>query len=292
MIIFVTGSESFVGRELVAQCKKAGITVAGLDILEKPSSNYEYRQVDIRSAKIVEVIPEDVDAIVHLAALSRDTDCKGKAYECFDVNVMGTLNLINAAAKNAKQFILASSEWVYEDFPGGEEKDEDAVIDIAKHTSEYALSKLTSEANLRQRFQRGFCPVTILRFSIIYGSRKQNWSAVESLFDSVKNGDEVTVGSLQTGRRFVHVSDIARGIIQSIGLGGFHIINLSADKVITLGEIIEASEKILGKKVKVIESNPSAVSIRNPSNKQAKELLNWEPMVGLEEGLKTLLNLK
>lgn len=290
MTIAVTGSESFVGKELISQCLKLGIQVAGFDLVYNPTQDYEFHTADIRAGNIADYIPEGADALVHLAALSRDTDCRSKPYECFDINVMGTLNLMKAAAeKRVKQFIFASSEWVYDRFIGDEEKDEDAFINIANHTSEYALSKLVSEANLREQHQNSFCSVTILRFAIIYGPRKSNWSAVESILSVVKNQPQVTIGSLKTGRRFIYVSDIARGIINAIGLEGFNIINLSANKVITLGEIIETSQSVLGKKVEVTESDPSKVSVRNPSNRKAKQLLGWEPEIDLESGLKTLL---
>ena len=258
MKIVVTGSESFVGKELVSQCKAKDISIIGFDIIDKKESEYDFHQVDIKSVQIVDHIPENTDAVIHLAALSRDADCKGKAYECFETNVMGTLNLINACkAKNVKQFIFASSEWVYDEFNEDEIKDENTFIDIANLTSEYALSKLVSEINLKQQYELGFCSTTILRFGIIYGPRKSNWSAVESISSAVKNHEEVTVGSLKTGRRFVHVSDIANGIIKSIGLVGFNIINLTGNKVITLGDIIQENQKIYGKVVKVNETNPS-----------------------------------
>lgn len=290
MKIVITGSESFVGQELIKECQRQKIDVLGIDIKKVNDLDYEFQTGDIRSVGFADLIPEGADAIVHLAALSRDPDCKNKTYECFDVNVMGTLNLMRAAAvKHAKQFIFASSEWVYEKFVEGEEKDEEAVVNIAGHVSEYALSKLVSEANLRIQYKNGFCSAAVLRFGIIYGPRSANWSAVESIMSTVKNKEEVTVGSLKTGRRFVHVSDIARGIIKSIGLGGFEIINLSGDRLITLGEVIAESEKIFGKKVKITESNPSTISIRNPSNAKAKKLIGWQPQITLEEGLKSLL---
>jgi len=146
-----------------------------------------------------------------------------------------------------------------------------------------------SEINLKQQFLNGFCPVTILRFGIIYGPRKDNWSAVESIFSQVKNKSEVTVGSLKSGRRFVHVSDIANGLIKSIGLEGFNIINLSGNKVNTLGEIIEIGQNILKKNVTVHETDPSQINVRNPSNAKAKRVLGWEPEIDLEEGLRTVL---
>lgn len=289
MKIVVTGSESFVGKELISQCKTKGIEVIGLDSRETESTDYEFHKVDIRASTVADFIPIGIDAIVHLAALSRDADCRGKAYECFDINVMGSLNLIRVASKkNVKQFIFASSEWVYNEFQDNELKDEDSPIDISRHTSEYALSKLVTEANLKQQYQRGFCPVTILRFGIIYGPRKDNWSAMEAVFNSVKHKSEVTVGSLKTARRYIHVKDIGFGIIKSIGVHGFNVINLTGNKVITLEEIIEKSQKIVGKSVKILETTPDQANIRNPSNERAKKVLDWEPKIDLEAGLKTL----
>lgn len=290
-MIIITGSESFVGKELISQCKSKGIIIIGFDSINAINTDYEFHQIDIRSPEIVDLIPSETDTIIHLAALSRDADCKNKAYECFDVNVMGTLNLIKAAmTKNVKQFIFASSEWVYDEFKIDEEKDEESYINATNLSSEYALSKLVSEINLKQQYRNGFCDITILRFGIIYGPRKNNWSAVESIFNGVKNNPEVTIGSLKTGRRFVHVSDIARGIIMSIGLKGFNAINLTSNKIITLQEILETSQRILNKPVKIIESNPSQVSIRSPSNNKAKKLLHWEPNIDLETGLRTLID--
>ncbi len=288
MKLFITGTESFVGKELISQCENQGIEIFGADAAKTDMPNCY--QADIRSPDIADIIPRKVDAIIHLAALSRDPDCKNRAYECFDINVMGTLNLINAARKRESgQFIFASSEWVYDSFKEGEIKNEDSFINIANHTSEYALSKLVSEANLRQQHSYGFCPTTILRFGIIYGPRPSNWTAVESIFHSVKTKNEVTVGSLKTARCFIHVSDIACGIIKSIGLEGFNIINLEGNRPISLGEIIETAGKILNKTPKVIETSPAKTNIRNVSNTKAKKLLKWQPVIDLDNGLRSLL---
>lgn len=280
MKLFITGFKGFIGSELVALCERKGIEVVGADIADG---------FDIRSKEIEDAIPEGVEAVVHLAALSNDTVCKNNAYDCFDINVMGTLNLIDAAAKrNAKQFIFASTEWVYDNCTAEEKKTEDSYINIANHTSEYALSKLVSEANLRQKYQYGFCPVTILRFGIVCGSTGEKKSAVESIFFNVRDADEVKVGSLKTGRCFVHVSDIASGILASVGLQGFEIINLAGDRLITLGDIIEISKKVLNKNPKVIESDPDNISVRNISNEKAKRILNWQPRISIESWLQSL----
>lgn len=291
MKIIITGSESFVARDLIAQCLKEGIEVFGFDLAKTSDLPYEFKKGDINDPAIGDMFPEGADAIVHLAALSRDKDCAGKPYECFMTNVMGTLNLMcSAQAKGVKQFIFASSEWVYEKFADGEEKDEDAFIDIAGHTSEYALSKLVSEANLREEYLRGgFMPVTILRFAIIYGPRPSNWSAVEAVASDVKRNDTITLmGSRKSGRRYVHVADIARGIRSALGRNDFQIINLAGNTLITLEDVIGESEKLFNKKVKVVEPNPDGAIVRNISNKKANELLGWRPEIDLAAGLKTI----
>ena len=290
MRVLLTGSESFIGKTLISQLQSMGHEIIGFDSLKPTNPSYEFHQIDIRNPEINKLIPMDTDVLIHLAALSRDSDCKNKAIECFDVNVMGTLNLIKAAQlQNVKQFIFASSEWVYDKFIDAEEKNEDSEINIENHNSEYALSKLVTESNLRQQYNNGFCNVTILRFGIIYGPRKSNWSAVESILSQVKNQKKVSVGSLRTGRRFVHVSDIARGIIHSFGLEGFNIINLTGNQINTLKDIIDKSQIILDKKIEVTEINSNQISIRNPSNYKAKKMINWEPKISLKTGLESLL---
>ena len=289
MKILITGSESFIGKALIKQCEKEGISVIGIDLIDNNNADYEYYKCDVCSSELAEIIPEDVDAVIHLAALSKDSDCRDRAYECFNVNVMGTLNLMNIIKlKRIKQFVFASSEWVYDEFRNDEEKDENSLINIFNHKSEYALSKLVSESNLRQQHFRDDLDITILRFGIIYGPRKNGWSAVEEISNKIKNEKEIVVGSLKTGRRFVHVNDIVRGIILSLGLTGLHTINLTGDRVITLEDIIRISESIFNKKSIIKEKNPDNINIRNPSNKKAKELINWEPIISLEEGIKSL----
>jgi nucleoside-diphosphate-sugar epimerase len=289
MKVMITGSESFIGKELIKQCKQENIEIIGIDIIKKEEQNYDYHQVDIKSEELIKHIPNDVDIVIHLAALSRDPDCRGKAYECFENNVMGTLNLMkHASNKKIKQFIFASSEWVYDEFNDNKPKNEDHVINSQNLTSEYALSKLTSEINLHQQFLQGFMDVTILRFGIIYGPRKFNWSAVESIANQVKNNDVIEVNSLKNARRFIHVSDIVRGIIKSFNLRGFNKINLTGDSLITIGDIIKTSEKIFEKTIKIKEKNPSEINIRNPSNEKAKKIIKWSPKIDLEEGIKTI----
>lgn len=285
MKLFITGSGSFIGKKLFEQCKAMNIEAVGIDSVDTKQSFST--QADIRDSNIADLIPEGA-TIVHLAAVSRDPDCRANPKGAFDINVNGTLNLAAAAEKrNAKQFIFASSEWVYGDVSNSGVQLEDNPIDVTAMKSEYALTKIVGEQCLKLACK--LPSVTALRFGIVYGPRPSNWSAVEALFNAVREKDFVSVGSLATGRRFIHVDDIASGILKSIGRTGFEIFNLSGDKIITLGDVIQQSCELLNKHPQIEEKNAQAVSIRNPDNSKARKVMGWEPKIGLRDGLATLL---
>jgi len=284
MKLFVTGSQSFIGRRLFARCKALGIDAVGIDSTVPVGTLAT--EADIRDPAIADLIPEGA-TIVHLAAMSRDPDCRADPRGAFDVNVTGTLNVAAAADKRkAAQLIFASSEWVYGDVRNDGVQLEDHAIDVTAMKSEYALTKIVGEQCLKLTCK--LPGVTVLRFGIVYGPRPSNWSAVEALFNAVREKDVVSVGSLATGRRFIHVEDIVSGILKTVGRTGFEIFNLSGDAIVTLREVIEQSAQVLGRKPPVEEKTPQAVSIRNPDNAKARQVLGWKPEIGLKEGLATL----
>lgn len=287
MKIVIVGSASFVGKELEKHCAAKGFEVVGLDAA--PAAGSGHHKVDIRAREVADAIPEGADAIIHLAAISRDQDCKKDTHLAFDVNVQGTLNVMRAAqARNAKQFVFASSEWIYGN-SGPTLVNEETVIDLSKVNSEYALTKIVGERALAMAVSRGFCPSTVLRFGIIYGPRPAPGCPLEGLFNDVRTKDAIELGcSLQSGRRFVHASDLADGILATLGRKGFEIFNLTGDTLITFGEVIEKSSALLGRKPKVTVTRPDALNVRNPDNKKAREVLGWKPRIDLEAGLATL----
>lgn len=276
MKIVVTGSSGFVGSLLVKRLEEKGHEVLGVDL-----------PMDITDSSYLNREPTEIDVMIHLAGLSTDKACKADPYECARVNILGTLNVLRMAQMcKCKQFIFASSEWVYGE--SLEEKGEGAFINTMA-LGEYALSKHVSEVNLLQNFMKTNLITTIFRFGIIYGPRDKNWSVVETLFNEVKNKDSVMVKSIETGRNYVHVEDVVSGIIASLGMNGFHIVNLTGDKFINLRDIISTSEEILGKKVETFGDPLAAPSIRKVSNMKAKMIMNWKPEYDLKKGLETLL---
>jgi len=288
-MIVITGSESFIGSCLGAALDTRGEHWTGIDTVARHHST---QRADIRDAAVADLIPEG-GILVHLAAISRDADCRQNPREAFDVNVGGTLNLIEAAhRRGVRQFVFASSEWVYGEVSNNEVQREDTPLDATRLVSEYALTKLAGERLLAGAARRGdLASVTILRFGIAYGPRPSNWSAVEMLHDAVVHNDVVEVkGSLATARRFIHVQDICSGILAAVRNAptGFSVFNLSGDRLISLGKVIEESMRLTGRRPRVIEGAPEAVSVRNPDNAAARAALGWSPEIDLAAGLATL----
>jgi len=281
MSIFITGADSFIGKHLREVCVSRGIDTFGVD--SNPKDDQITTKADIRNPQLASLIPEN-STVIHLAAISRDNDCRSDTALAFDINVNGTLNVLTAAIKrNARQVIFASSEWVYGDVDNNGIQREDDPIDITRMKSEYAITKVVGEQLLR--LGRGEIDVTVLRFGIVYAPRLTNWSAVENLCNAARFQDEIQIGSAQTSRRFIHVQDVVTGILSAVGQQGFNIFNLSGDRKVSLGEIIQLSSKIWNRDVKVLESNPSYPSIRNPDNSKIKAALNWHPKYEIYDGL-------
>jgi len=282
MRYFVTGANGFIGQRLCEFLRARNDEVFAIDI----EASHNVSACDIVFDDIESHLPANVDVVIHLAALSRDQDCRRKLKTTNDVNVLGTIRLVEAANnQGAKQFVFASTEWVYDNFNDFEEKDESSPINLHSLDSEYAASKYVAESNLKLFSLHNNLPITVLRFGIIYGPRKSNWSAVEALLNQVNTKEVVEVGSLSTGRCFIHVDDIISAIHASFGLQGFEILNLQGDSFVSLKDVIDAAQSVLSKKVLVKESNPECPSVRRVSNKKIKKILNWSPKYDIKLGI-------
>ena len=149
MTLFITGSESFIGQVLVARCDELGIAVSGIDSVPNPDQRPGFVVGDIRDPGMVDLVPSE-SVVVHLAAISRDSDCRSEPLLAFEVNVSGTLNVLDAARKSdVRQIIFASSEWVYGDVQNDEIQVEDQQIDVTRMVSLYAMTKVVGEQVLR-----------------------------------------------------------------------------------------------------------------------------------------------
>ena len=281
--IVITGADGFVGRALNDKLQNLGFQTICID--SNPISD-ETLKGDITSSKISILIPEN-SIIVHLAAMSTDSMCKQDPISAININMIGTINLANIAVeKKCKQFIFASSEWVYGDTDGKNEKNEYSAIDVSSLKSIYAVTKAAMEPIINQIL--GTTNTVILRFGIVYGPREKSWSAVERLLVDVSEKEIIEVGSLENGRCFIYIDDLVEGIISSFRVKGNSLFNLSGDKLITLGDVIKTSAELLSKNPIVKEKDPTKFVQRNLSNLKARESLEWEPKIDLHNGLERI----
>jgi nucleoside-diphosphate-sugar epimerase len=284
MKVFITGGESFVGARLWEILEASGHEVSGIDAV--PSRRPGCRRVDLRDAALADAIPEGA-TVVHLAAISTDPLCRANPLESLDVNITGTIRVAQAAiARGCPQLVFASTEWVYGDVANDGVQLEDDPIDVTRIPSAYAFSKVAGERVLAFS---GLPNVTVLRFGIIYGPRGKNWSAVESLADSVVHGRDIAVGSLGTSRRFIHVDDLCAGIAASFGRTGFEVFNLAGAALVSLGDVITSAAEAAGRSVAVTEKQPGASSVRNPVSDKAMRELAWKPELACRDGIRRIV---
>lgn len=289
--IAIVGSESYIGAALKKVLHNDGRLFSGIDLVN--GSDPATVIGDVRMENFPDALPNECETVIHLAAISRDADCKNNPIEALKVNVEGTQRVVNSCvSKGVKQLIFASTEWVYGEVEPGESQRESTPLISAKVQNLYTLTKVAGEEICRFANSISGLSVTVLRFGIVYGPRQNSdrstWSAVESLYHNVRTTESVTVGSLKTARRFIHVNDIAKGITKCIGRRGYETFNLSGDRLISLGEIIQTSAELLGKEIQVKETSPEKISIRNPENTYAKTETGWRPEIDIVAGLQTL----
>jgi len=287
--LVITGSSGFVGQKLVKAALKSEYKVIGIDIEKVETLECEQLKIDLANEDFYNLVPKN-SVIIHLASLSTDTSCKKNPLGAIEANLKATVRVVeNANRINSLQLIFASSEWVYPEKPEYCEQFETDSLDLINLKSLYAISKLTGESLIRTICK---VPYSLLRFGIIYGPRKLPGSAVESIAFKISQETNIEVGSLKTSRSFIYIDDLIEGILKVIEIGnsiaGVIPINISGNKLYSLGEIVEIVNQFLEKKVKITETG-TIPSIRNPNIQRAREILGWEPKTNLIDGVKKCL---
>lgn len=243
---------------------------------------------DIRDAKLVEKIfkNEKIDKVIHLAALAgvRNSLKDPRAY--FDVNVMGSINLLEAAVKyKTKNFVFASSSSVYgnnKKMPFSETDNVDTPI------SPYAASKKADELIAHAYHHIYGLNVTALRFFTVYGPWGRPDMALFLFADGITKGKPINVFNRgKMSRNFTYIDDIVSGTITVLDrCKGYGVMNIGGDKEETLMRYIEVLEKNLGKKAKknLMPMQPGDVPATVADIRKLRKL-GWKPKTRIEEGI-------
>lgn len=300
MKFLVTGGAGFIGSNIVGELLNRNYEVKVLDNfstgkrenLNDYGNDIELIEGDIRSYHIVKDAVKGVDVILHQAALPSVPRSINDPITSNDVNVTGTLNILEAARKaDVQKIVFASSSSVYGDNP--KLPKEESMI--PNPLSPYAVSKLSGEKYC-QVFTRIYGLKTIaLRYFNVFGPRQDpnsQYSAVIPRFiKAIKNNESpVIFGDGEQSRDFTFVRNVIEGNILAAttdceaGLA----MNCACHGRITLNELVAMINEILGKDIKPIYKEPRAGDIKHSfaDIQLAEKNLNYKPLVSFKEGLK------
>ncbi|HDH07798.1 MAG TPA: NAD-dependent epimerase/dehydratase family protein [Candidatus Moranbacteria bacterium] len=247
---------------------------------------------DIRDHKLLEKIfkKEKLDKVVHLAALAgvRNSLLDPKSYA--DVNIMGSINLLEMAAKyKIKNFVFASSSSVY----GNNKKQPFSENDsVDTPISPYAASKKADELLAHVYHHIYGLNITALRYFTVYGPWGRPDMALFLFADGIMKGKPIKVFNRgKMSRNFSYIDDIVSGTITVLDkCKGYGIMNIGGDKEETLLRYIEVLEDNLGKKAKkkLMPMQPGDVPSTVADIKKLRKL-GWKPKTRIEEGIKNFV---
>ena len=294
MRITVTGGAGFIGSHLVDRLIEDGHTVQVIDNLYTGNKKFvhskaQFIELDIRDPKLYSVLEEfRPDYIFHEAAQTEvSTSMSDPMLDC-DINLMGLINLLNAAVKlDVKKFLMPSSAAVYgnlDTLPLNEEM-------IGNPSSFYGLTKLTTEHYLRIYHEAFGLPYICYRYSNVFGPRQGNGGegGVISIFaKAIVQGSPIIIyGDGKQTRDFIYVD----GVVEANILGMQHqvtgIYNVSTGISSSVNLLVDEFRNISGKDIEVVYDKPRLGDIRDSvlaTDKSEKELL-FTAKYNLHDGL-------
>ena len=288
MRVMVTGGSGFIGSHVVDKLRERNITVRVFDMVYPTfRSDIEYYHGSILDFEEVRMAMNGVDVVYHLAAVADVKDVFEEPHYSEAINTRGTINVLEAARKvRVDRVIYGSTTWVYSDTPGSV-LDEDSPVGAPSHL--YTATKIASEYYCHAYSKLYGLSTTILRYGIPYGPRARPGAVIPMFVEKALNGQPLTIaGDGLQYRKFVYVEDLAEGNVLALkDIARNRIYNLEGDEKITIRQIAETIQKILGKvEIQYIEGRPGDFSGKEISNRRAREELGWEPRVSFEEGVR------
>ena len=284
--ILVTGSSGFVGKNLVEELKRQDADVLTL-------TDHDGRRIDIRDQQRVEAIINkirniDIDIVYHLAAITSVPFSFENPGETYDVNVLGTLNILELCRScNADKIVFASS-YVYGQ-PQYLPIDEKHPL---QPTNPYARSKILGEELCRAYNTDFGVKCIILRPFNIYGVGQSKNFLIPSIIAQLRYG-KIELKDPEPKRDFIYISDVIDAYIKAGEFNGdFDVFNIGYGKSYSVKEIVDKIIHLYGKDVKVKysgERRKNEIMDTIADIKKAKGRLGWKPRVEIDNGLGNIL---
>ena len=299
MKVVITGGSGFIGSHLADFLIESDYEVVVIDNLSVgrlenishllENSKFTFLQASITDFDEIEIVFKDTDWVFHLAALADIVPSIESPTEYYQSNVNGTFNVIEACRKyNVKKIIYSASSSCY-GIPDKYPTNESAEI---RPQYPYALTKSLGEQIVMHWCQLYNLPAISLRFFNVYGPRARTsgtYGAVFGVFLAQKlaNKPYTIVGDGSQTRDFTYVSDVINAIIASASSNvSGEIINIGSNATYSINRLVE----LLGGDVTFIPKRPGEPDCTWADITKAKKLLNWKPLVSLENGVEILLN--
>lgn len=317
--ILVTGGAGFIGSHLCERLLKEGNKVLVIDnfndyydpnikrnnikeIIETCEVNnidkesFKVFEGDIRDNKFLEkVFLNNIDCIMHLAAMAGVRPSIQNSNLYYDVNITGTLNLLEKCRENnIKNFVFASSSSVY----GNNEKVPFAESDFVDYPiSPYAATKKSGELLCHTYHHLYDIDIACLRFFTVYGPRQRPDLAIHKFAKLIMKEKEIPFyGDGSTSRDYTYISDIINGIVSAIDYidkneNIFDVFNLGGDKTVSLIEMVKTIENTLNKKAKLnkMPMQPGDVNRTCADITHSKNILDYSPEISFKEGIKEFI---
>jgi len=304
MKALITGAAGFIGSHLSERLLADGWDVVGIDNFDDfydpqikrrnisdclKNNNFQLIEADIRDGQAMDkAAGEDVRIIVHLAAMAGVRPSIAQPLLYADVNVNGTMVLLELAKKHRiDKFIFGSSSSVY----GNNEKVPFSEVDsVDSPISPYAATKKAGELICHTYHHLYGTSITCLRFFTVYGPRQRPDLAIHKFAKLIEQDKPIPVyGDGSMMRDFTYIDDIINGIVSAMGrCDGFNIYNLGESEPITVNDLIAEIEKALGKKAvrEYQPPQPGDVERTYADITKAAENLAYKPSTSIHAGLK------
>ena len=294
--VLVTGGAGFIGSSIV-DALVADNDVRVLDNLTggqrgRVHPDATFIEGDLRDDETVARAMADVDLVFHEAALVSVAESVEAPLASHDINVDGTLAVLEAARDTGARVVLASSAAIY-GHPEYTPIDEEHPTDPS---SPYGLEKLTVDEYARLYHELYDLETVALRYFNVYGPRQAagDYSAVISVFlDQARAGEPITVnGDGEQTRDFVHISDVVRANLLAAETDAVgEAFNVGTGETVTIRELAETIRDVVGSDSEIVHRDPRPGDIDQSQADISKieAQLGYEPTMSLTDGLSTLV---
>lgn len=302
MKIIITGGAGFIGSHLVDYYLKRGDEVIAIDNLitgkeENIKHHIDNKRFEFLNCDICQLPPikGKLDLILHFASPASPFDYLKYPIETMKTASIGTINMLELALSKNARFLLASTSEVYGDPEVHPQVEEYwGNVNPVGIRSVYDEGKRFAEAITAAYHRKHNLKINIVRIFNTYGERMRlgDGRVIPTFIEQALKNEPITIfGDGKQTRSFCYISDLVNGIVKLAETDYSMPVNLGNPEELSISELAQKIKILCNSKSEfVYRSLPQDDPCRrNPDISKARTILNWEPKIKLDEGLKRLI---